>query len=518
MPKSSSLQPAYTDARLYVRARWAFALVLAVLPPLGLGFARGPKMIWMYAILVGVLLADSAILSLRFRVGLDESIAAMRWVLFPDLICIAGFTYLLQGFEVGFYPVAALLASVYALVTPKSEARAAGAGVASAYLVGYALGHTSGFTVSGAVLHALSTAAILLLTLMVAASVDRRRAREEETRQAVESREEALTETRRRVAELQAVSQITETIHSSLDFERVGPLVLEILAKVIDIEACCLFVIDKEKSETLFSASFGAVAELPDGDTLAEAARTGDEHFSCMAPFDHADTMVLFCADADAIERLSEEDRLVLSAVASELVVAVENSRLYKLTKRLAITDELTGLANYRHLQSRIDREIERARRYEKHFSLLMLDVDDFKSFNDSQGHVAGDGALADLARVMEHAVREVDLVARYGGEEFSFVLPETDAAGAFVVAEKIRESVAEHLFPDAGGERGCRLTVSLGLATYPTNGTDREALLREADDALYRAKSGGKNRVRTPRYSPATLERVDGSEEPTEE
>jgi len=195
----------------------------------------------------------------------------------------------------------------------------------------------------------------------------------------------------------------------------------------------------------------------------------------------------------------------VLGAVANELVVAAENSRLYRLTSHLAITDELTGLSNYRQLQRSLDEELVRARRYEKHLAFVMIDADDFKSFNDSEGPLAGDVALADLGQILRSVVREVDLVARYGGEEFAILLPETDVAGAFVAAEKIREAVELYEFADAENRRTRHLTVSLGVATFPTHGLDKESLLREADDALYHAKNGGKNRVRTPERRAAT-------------
>src|SRR5450756_393413 len=132
--------------------------------------------------------------------------------------------------------------------------------------------------------------------------------------------------------------------------------------------------------------------------------------------------MVVFCASAMAIEKMSDEDRLVLQAVASELVVAVENSQLYKLTKRLSITDELTGMFNYRYLQQRLDDEIERARRYGRSLSLLMLDADDFKKFNDTHGHLAGDVALTEIGEVLRDSVRDIDVACRYGGEEFAIV------------------------------------------------------------------------------------------------
>jgi diguanylate cyclase (GGDEF)-like protein len=207
--------------------------------------------------------------------------------------------------------------------------------------------------------------------------------------------------------------------------------------------------------------------------------------------------MVVFCASGERLEHLVAEDRLLLTAVANDLTIAVENSELYKLTKRMAITDELTGLNNYRFMLQRLDDEIERARRFGRTLSLLMLDADDFKLFNDTHGHVAGDAALAELAAVMQKAVRDIDVVCRYGGEEFAVLLPETDADGAFVAAEKMREAIASHDFPDSDGDPNQRITVSIGFSTFPSPAADREALLRQADDALYAAKRGGRNRVR---------------------
>jgi diguanylate cyclase (GGDEF)-like protein len=302
-----------------------------------------------------------------------------------------------------------------------------------------------------------------------------------------------------RLAELQAVVRITETIHSSLDLDAVGIDVLEILGAVLGIDRCSLFVIDKKTTDMVFSASRGDVARSVE--TPLQQTSGSSEHFSCKAVCDRGDAIVLFCADQADMDQLSTADGLLLNAVASQLVVAVENSHLYGLTKVLSITDELTGLYNYRELQSRLNQEIERATRYESTLSLLMIDADDFKSYNDTYGHVAGDNALFELAGVMRAAVREVDFVARYGGEEFTVILPETDSAGAFVVAEKIREAVADHDFAEgeAAVEARGPLTVSVGIATFPTYADDTESLLRQADNALYRAKREGRNRVRTP-------------------
>jgi diguanylate cyclase (GGDEF)-like protein len=373
--------------------------------------------------------------------------------------------------------------------------------VAFAYVVGHAFAPEA--TTLGLVLVGLKTISIAAIGIIVCNSVDKQRRRERDVESVAHDYEELNEQLQRRVGELQAVSKITEIIHSSLDFDEVGMEVVTILSDVIGISALAVFVIDKVKSETLFSASVGVERNEDVGGVGPFEMDEVESYFTCLRVFDHGSMMVMICAEAPDIERLTDDDRLVVYAVASELVVAVENSQLYKLTKHLSVTDELTGMYNYRYLQLRLDEEVTRAKRYEKHVSLLMMDADDFKHFNDRYGHIAGDRALSEFAGVLAGVVREVDVVARYGGEEFALVLPETDAAGAFVVAEKIREALAAHLFGDTDGARCCTLTVSIGVATYPTYADDKESLLRRADDALYRAKNGGKNRVRAPKSRP---------------
>lgn len=444
-------------------------------------------------ILVGVVFA--------IGVAAGRHIPGLMMAALPfDLVSLALYTAAFEDhFEDPIFAIAVALPLLYALAVRKREAWLVGAATAVAYSTGHFT--VSDWTIPGYLVFALKTLSIPLLAVVVAASVEKQRMRERELARARDEKDELNVELHRRLAELGAVTEITEIVHSTLEFDRIGPMVLDIVSKVIDVSECALFIIDKERNETLFSASAGPATSIPalDPTLLATGALTDDSHFACLTIFDHMDSMVLFCADSEEIDCLTDEDKLVLGAVASELVVAVENSRLYKLTRRLAITDELTGLNNYRFMQQRLEEEVERCRRYHKNLSLLMLDADNFKSYNDRFGHVAGDVALTELGKVIRSQVRDVDLVCRYGGEEFSVVLPETDSAGAFVVAEKVREAVANHLFPDGDGVACTTLTVSIGLATFPTHADGREALLREADDALYRAKNGGKNRVRTP-------------------
>lgn len=484
------------EERIYLRARVVLVGTLTAAYFVGAPYPGGPHQWWMYLALLGIIVVTTAALwfvALRTRRSVRRT---MLWLLPLDLIAVSGFSYLFHHLEDAFFPVALLLPVSYALVVRKQETWMVSLAAAVAYLYGHVLSHDyEQWLIMFA--SAMKAVSIPLIAGMVASAVAKQRLREAEANEAAADRERLNQQMRQRISELQAVSEATELVHSSLDFESVGPLVLEILAKVIGVSECSLFVIDKTKSVTLFSANAGTSTVLPS----MRPDDFGDESpFTCMSVFDHANLMVLFCGLADEVEALTPEDRLVLGAVASELVVAVENSRLYKLTKQLAVTDELTGLANYRFLQQRLDEEIERARRYNKSLSLLMLDADSFKHFNDEQGHLAGDVALAELGGVVSSVVREVDLVARYGGEEFSVLLPETDAAGAFIAAEKIREAVEQHLFATAEGLRDSHLSVSIGLATFPTHAWDKESLLREADDALYNAKHLGKNRVRAPK------------------
>lgn len=366
----------------------------------------------------------------------------------------------------------------------------------------------------------ITKASILIMLGLVVSYVtskqDENQGRLEAQRQEVSGLNERLE---RSVAELRAVTEITELIHSTLEVEAVGPMLLDILEKVINIPSGSLYVVDKAKQETIFSASsLGATASRTySGLELAGAlpASGPDGALSCIELVDHNQTVVVFCADSAAIDGLSADDRIVLGAVASELVVAVENSRLYRLTKRLAITDELTDLYNYRHLQQRLDDEMGRASRYNKRLSLLMLDLDDFKRINDTHGHIVGDRVLAEVGQLLKSTVREVDVVARYGGEEFTIILPETDASGAFIVAEKIREAISMHRFPDVEGGHSIHLTVSIGLSSYPVHAFDKESLLRSADDAVYHAKETGKDRVRAPRLR---LRRMPAASEPLRE
>jgi diguanylate cyclase (GGDEF)-like protein len=180
-----------------------------------------------------------------------------------------------------------------------------------------------------------------------------------------------------------------------------------------------------------------------------------------------------------------------LHAISGAIAVALENCRLY----RMAVTDGLTGLYVHRHFQHRLEEEFTRSRRYDSPLSLLLVDIDHFKKFNDTYGHRTGDEVLRGVARLLQSCARCTDVVCRYGGEEMCLILPETDATGAAQIAERIRVKIEKHVFTGGNGEK-LKVTVSIGVASFHEGLATRGALIERTDEALYRAKRAGRNRV----------------------
>jgi diguanylate cyclase (GGDEF)-like protein len=184
-----------------------------------------------------------------------------------------------------------------------------------------------------------------------------------------------------------------------------------------------------------------------------------------------------------------------LQALAGPASIAVENVLLHDEATRASTIDPLTGVWNYRYLMTSLNREVERANRFDRSLSVLMLDLDRFKNVNDTYGHQSGDAVLREFAARVQAEIREVDTLARYGGEEFVVVLPETTARGAENLAERICSSIRSTPFVFEDSDVELPVTVSIGGAVYPVNGIASRELLQEADRALYRAKNAGRDR-----------------------
>jgi two-component system cell cycle response regulator len=182
----------------------------------------------------------------------------------------------------------------------------------------------------------------------------------------------------------------------------------------------------------------------------------------------------------------------MLEVMAIQAAQAVLRAQLFEQMERMATTDGLTGLLNHRTFQSKADESLAQARRYQRKLSLILTDIDHFKSVNDTYGHPTGDAVLRGVAKILRDKARDTDIVARYGGEEFAIIMPETDAKGAQVIAERIREAVKAEVFQTEMGP--LRVTLSLGIATGPDHGYDKQPLIDLADQCLYHAKRNGRN------------------------
>jgi diguanylate cyclase (GGDEF)-like protein len=211
----------------------------------------------------------------------------------------------------------------------------------------------------------------------------------------------------------------------------------------------------------------------------------------------------IFAHQEELSKRLGREASLHVAAldyfqnVVGEIrVPKILEMSTFLATEKNAITDGLTGLYNRQFFDASLRRELKRARRYGLSFSLVMLDVDDFKIVNDIHGHVVGDEALNLTSNVIRASVREIDVACRYGGEEFALILPETSRTGAFIVSERIRLDVKEIFSHELVSAAQIDLSVSGGIAIYPTDSNSAEGLVRMADKALYRSKHDGKDQI----------------------
>ena len=201
---------------------------------------------------------------------------------------------------------------------------------------------------------------------------------------------------------------------------------------------------------------------------------------------------------------------LILLAFALIFPLVRELRQQHERTEEEAITDELTGLSNHRRFRQILAKEVERARRFDRPLSVVLLDLDDFKEINDSHGHLQGDRVLREVGRVLRSESREVDEPARYGGEEFAIALPETRVDGAIEVGERIRKRLEGVRLPLDGTSGEITIRASVGVAGTPEQAPEVETLVESADQALYRAKQQGKNRTlsASSRRSPEPLSR----------
>jgi diguanylate cyclase (GGDEF)-like protein len=227
-------------------------------------------------------------------------------------------------------------------------------------------------------------------------------------------------------------------------------------------------------------------------DSALTALRAGAYDY-LIKPFESLDLISAVAGRAAEKARLVAQNRELLEQLQK---TNEELQQANAVLKEMAVKDGLTSLFNHRYFQETLAVEIARSRRYEKQCSIIFMDVDNFKTFNDTHGHPEGDKLLKTLAAILLGSVRCTDLAARYGGEEFVLLLPETPKEGAMKIAEDLRAKVEAEPFPGRERQPLGKVTISVGVACYPEDGTDGPSLLTFADQLLYQAKRGGRNRV----------------------
>ncbi len=327
------------------------------------------------------------------------------------------------------------------------------------------------------------------------------------------------TELSSRVGELEAergrvkqtLQRYGETLAATHDLDALVGAVLDTAVQATRAGGGRLLLYDPEKGSATEHARIGTAmgsrTDLPievsagmglEGLALAEMAprRVILPRAILTAPIVREDELLGLVTVVDPADGyFGSDDVETLSGLAVQAGVAIENARLHRVVEQQAVTDALTGLANRRQFFDALGRELERAHRFEQETALILFDLDDFKTVNDTLGHLAGDAVLHSVAQTVLGLVREIDVAARYGGEEFAVLLPQTDREGAANLAERLRAAIAE-IRVEFGGRTIEGITASFGVAAGSDAGATQLDLVAIADAALYAAKHRGKNTV----------------------
>jgi diguanylate cyclase (GGDEF)-like protein len=353
---------------------------------------------------------------------------------------------------------------------------------------------------------------------------------------AVEQRNELENEVERLRAELEYRIRFNESLQKFV--ERISSnnpaetyrLILTNLKELMQAERASLFVFDATTNELILKVADGLSVKISDvgpvrsgtgvaGEVLesgrpllmAETKSTGrrssksDRNYKSRSFISYPIVIggrkigVLNVTDKTAGGSYTQVDLSLLDLLCPQVALALERAEWQERATEfqlMSITDPLTGLPNRRYLEERLNEELNRSKRYVYEMSFLMIDIDDFKSYNDLNGHQAGDVALQITAHCLKAGLRAADVASRYGGEEFSILLPQTSMAEAAVIAERMREIVATTEYPYGKSQPLGHVTISIGVSTVTGNISTAERVIAAADRALYNAKSQGKNRV----------------------
>ncbi|MDH4101132.1 MAG: sensor domain-containing diguanylate cyclase [Nitrospirota bacterium] len=330
-----------------------------------------------------------------------------------------------------------------------------------------------------------------------------------------------------KVLELYTLYEINKALNLSMSLDDLFGVAMTLLGNSLHISEYCLLLLDEQSQDLVIRASHGLSEEATcrvrfgpgEGiswqafsigepiivqDVTQEAAflyykgyKTDVGSFISV-PLKLKDGRVIGVLNAHRPEKnsFSLGDEELFCAVAENVAIAIDRARVYEKTRELSIRDPLTNLYNRRYFFEYADREVERGKRYDHPLSVILIDIDDFKNYNDVNGHLEGDAALKKTAVLLEKNLRKGDVLARYGGEEFIVLLPETGSEAAMGVAEKLREAVYNGCYHGRETQPLGRVSITLGVSSFPCDSDDLVRLIGLADCHLYMGKAQGKNRV----------------------
>ncbi|HEY6872195.1 MAG TPA: sensor domain-containing diguanylate cyclase [Geobacteraceae bacterium] len=333
----------------------------------------------------------------------------------------------------------------------------------------------------------------------------------------------------RRNEELRALVEIGKALTSTLDLQEILNVIMEKVSLLLKPHSWSLLLVDEGSGDLVYEIAVSPAAKrfkgvrLARGDGVAgwvalqgEARLIPDiraEGHSFPSPAYKAVHPVrsVLCVPVKSKNRtlgvvelvntdkercFDEADLKILSTIADYAAIAIENASYFRKVNELAITDDLTGLYNSRHLHAILDYEVERASRYEADLSLVFIDIDFFKNINDTYGHLVGSRLLTEMGHLIRLHIRKVDIAARYGGDEFVIVLPNIAKAGAYSMAAKLRRLINAHDFLAEDGYR-IHITASFGIAAFPEDAQTKIDLISLADRAMYEVKAGSRDGIK---------------------
>lgn len=328
-------------------------------------------------------------------------------------------------------------------------------------------------------------------------------------------------------ASLDALQNTSRNLVGSLYLEESLQHAMDMLTKIYGAEHCCIMLRDEHSGDFRIRSSYGLSNEfvqtcknVEKNSLIALAAQSGQfiqsnqigkdrtSLWSRVAKIEGLKSLLTIplMGKGKAIgvvnvfskneKSWSAQEISFLSSITNQIALGIENSILFEEMETKAITDRLTSLYNHKYMYEEVAREIDEAEIFGYPVTMLLMDIDYFKNYNDTYGHPAGDKVLRQFAKILKESVRPDDLVARYGGEEFVVVLKNMEAVQALDVAERIRKGVEDYPFEGRENQPGGSVTVSIGIAQYPIHASNKDELIKRSDEALYKAKHTKRNAV----------------------